>query len=142
MKSRFSLIFLSLFLLFSCSEDDNNSNDDPQIDPIIGEWELNYKHRIWSNDVIYNPGDVIYKFNVNGTLDIISSIPEVDSETLTYELVFDCLRDPECVTGLHSPQDVLILSNSTRNNFLIVENELSFGLGYADGWQFQLERLP
>ncbi|WP_299122415.1 hypothetical protein [uncultured Winogradskyella sp.] len=143
MKPIHILIFLLSFVILSCSEDNNSNDDNPHSDPIIGEWQLN-RRIVWSSlEETYNPGDVTYKFNTDGTFNIISIIPEVDSETLEYEIITDCIRDPGCLFG-GSPSEILIFNNNSRNHFSLLneDTELFFGQGYNDGWNYYLERIP
>ena len=141
MKIKLSLLLFTLCLIYNCSSENSSDNEDSSNSPIVGEWQLNKRNRAGIVEIDYNAGDVTYKFNANGTLEIVSTISDYESETLDYELVFDCIINPGCPSG-DQPTDVLILNNSSRNDFSINGNEMIFGKAYVDGWNFYLVRIP
>ena len=120
------------------------NNDDSNIDPIIGAWQLT-DMIIWQSEFEFSPGEVIYEFNTDGTLDITSSRPEIESRTLTYEIINDCIFSIDCLNGA-TPRDLLIINDLHvhRNIFNISNNntELYFGESWRDGPDYYLERMP
>ena len=139
MKPKYLIILFLSIITLSCSEDDTNNNE-PQNEPIIGSWQLNTRNLGWGGLTNYNPGDVTFKFNTDGTLDVISIISGFESETYNYELIFDCLFDPGCPND-ETPEDVLLIG-STRYRFSITNENEMFLESLHDSPEYFLERLP
>ena len=137
MKLKYLFLPFLLFLLTNCYKDDDNSSNDL----IVGKWQLDkiiLNGFAGQTETLYNPKDVIYKFYSNGTLEIISNISDINSETMNYSIELDCLT-LNCNNN-EQMYEFLFL-NGNKNEFWIEENTLSFGTAYVDGPTFVLNHL-
>ena len=137
MKLKYLFLPFLLFLLTNCSKDDDNSSNDS----IVGKWQLDkiiLNGFAGQTETLYNPEDVIYKFYSNGTLEIISNVADINSETMNYSIELDCLT-LNCNNN-EQMYEFLFL-NGNKNEFWIEENTLSFGTAYVDGSTFVLSHL-
>jgi len=138
LKLRILFSFFLVTFFSNCS----NDNDANEIHPIVGEWNLvETKTGFGANSTFYNFGDVIYRFNNEGSLEIESNIPEFDSQTLDYEIVFECVFI-DCF-GEEEPSDILIIDDSREPVLFLDESNLVFGTNnIGDGTDYFFERVP
>ncbi|WP_299130349.1 hypothetical protein [uncultured Winogradskyella sp.] len=108
----------------------------------MGSWQLvETQVSFGAVSTFYEDNDVTYTFNSDGTLEIISTIAEFESQITTYEITEDCFFE-DCPPDLSFLVTDIITIGDYRNLLLQIDEEiLKFGTNdIGDGTDFIFER--
>ena len=136
MKKIILLLLCSpLLWAFQCDEDDNPSDDKP-----IGTWNLvNVSGGIAGSDFNFPPGTITWKFNYDGTVEVVNNNPAdsnaedfFETGTYTYEHVVNEIPN--------SCQHVMMIDNINLGCESLLVPVLTFTQVEADGYIITLKR--
>ncbi|WP_299117873.1 hypothetical protein [uncultured Winogradskyella sp.] len=139
MRKHFLFLFIASILFINC---DTNNDTVTNQHPIVGDWQLiETRDGFGGGSTFYNQNDVIYKFNSDNTLEVISTITEFESQISTYEISVDCFIEG-CPGNNGNITDIITIDSDRNIIEQLDDNNLWFGQQIFDGLDLIFERLP